>query len=97
MLSDGTENTITAIEEKTDKVTVYNLQDVVDNHNFYANDMLVHNRCFIAGTQVLMSDGTYSNIEDVVEGDIVQSYNFNSMTIMNSNLVLQQNHLTQLY
>ena len=78
MLFDGTESTITGIEEKTDKVTVYNLQDVVDNHNFFANDMLVHNRCFVAGTQVLMSDGTYSNIEDIVEGDIVQSYNFNS-------------------
>lgn len=78
LLFDGTENTITGIEEKTDKVTVYNLQDVVDNHNFFANDMLVHNRCFIAGTQVLMSDGTYSNIEDIAEGDIVQSYNFDS-------------------
>jgi len=76
MLSDGSETTITSIEEKTDKVTVYNLQEVVDNHNFYANDMLVHNRCFVAGTKVTMADGSQKNIEDIEVGEIVQSYDF---------------------
>ena len=78
MLSDGSENTITAIEEKTDKVTVYNLENVVDNHNFYANNMLVHNRCFIAGTKITMADGIKKSIEDIVVGDLVQSYNFDA-------------------
>lgn len=31
--------------------------------------------CFVAGTQVLMNDGTTKNIEDVIEGNIVLSYN----------------------
>ncbi|MDU7718996.1 MAG: polymorphic toxin-type HINT domain-containing protein, partial [Cutibacterium avidum] len=31
--------------------------------------------CFVAGTQVLMADGTSKNIEDVVAGDMVAAYN----------------------
>ena len=31
--------------------------------------------CFVAGTQVLMADGTTKNIEDVKIGDVVLSYN----------------------
>lgn len=31
--------------------------------------------CFVAGTQVLMADGSTKNIEDVVVGDLVMSYN----------------------
>ena len=64
------------LEEKTDTKTVYNLQDVEDNHNFYANDILVHNRCFVAGTKVFMFDGSEKNIEDVIVGDEVWSYNW---------------------
>ena len=32
--------------------------------------------CFVAGTPVLMADNTYKNIEKVVVGDEVKSYNF---------------------
>jgi hypothetical protein len=76
LLADGSTGTISAIEEKTENVTVYNLQDVEDNHNFFANQVLVHNRCFVAGTKVFMADGSEKNIEDVVDGDVVWSYNF---------------------
>jgi hypothetical protein len=31
--------------------------------------------CFDAGTPVLMADGTYKNIEDIIIGDCVKSYN----------------------
>jgi intein/homing endonuclease len=43
----------------------------------------VHNRsyCFIAGTKVLMLDGSEKNIEDVVVGDEVVS--FNESTLQN--------------
>ena len=55
---------------------VYNLQDIENNHNFFANNILVHNRfCFITGTQITMADGTFKNIEDVVVGDEVISLN----------------------
>jgi hypothetical protein len=33
--------------------------------------MLVHNKCFIAGTKVLMQDGTWKNIEDVELGEFL--------------------------
>lgn len=76
LLDDGTSTNITSIEPKTDSKTVYNLQNVEDNHNFYANNLLVHNRCFVAGTRVLMADGTYTPIEEVQVGEHVQSYDF---------------------
>lgn len=58
--------------KKAGMTTVYNLLDVEDNHNFYANGILVHNRCcFIAGTEILLSNGDSKNIEDIIVGDEV--------------------------
>ena len=71
---DGYGVTITDIIEDENTHTVYNLDKVADNHNFYAWDFLAHNRfqtCFAAGTQIEMSDGSEKNIEDVVVGDEV--------------------------
>jgi len=51
--------------------------EVEDNNNFYANGILTHNKafaCFIAGTSIKMIDGTEKNIEDVVKGDVVLSW-----------------------
>ena len=36
-------------------------------------------RCLIAGTQVEMADGTFSNIEDLITGDVVKSVDIPSM------------------
>lgn len=70
------ETKIAAITVYDEKVTVYNLQDIEGNHNFFANNVLVHNRfCFVAGTQITMADGTEKSIEDVVVGDEVLSFN----------------------
>jgi hypothetical protein len=67
--------TITEIKEAGFE-DVYNLKNVQDNHNFYANDLLVHNRycCFLAGTEISLSNGDVKNIEDVIVGDVVKSY-----------------------
>jgi intein/homing endonuclease len=80
-LQNGEITSITSIVEK-DKVSVQTyIFTVENNHNFYANEVLVHNKgggggsCFIAGTNVTMEDGSTKNIENVVEGDIVISYN----------------------
>ena len=61
---------------------VYNLSEIDTFHNFFANGVSSHNRgpttlpyCFIAGTQVSMADGTEKNIEDIVIGNEVLSYN----------------------
>jgi intein/homing endonuclease len=57
-------------------IKVYNLQDIEGNHNFFANNVLVHNRfCFVAGTQITLEGGSKKNIEDIVIGDEVLSFN----------------------
>ena len=66
-------NKITLVNEET---KVYNLSEVEINHNYFANDVLVHNRaCFISGTKVLMANGVEKNIEEINVGDLVLSYN----------------------
>ena len=67
--------TINSIEA-SGKITVYNLKEVADNNNFYANGILVHNRagggcCFVSGTKISLSNGDEKDIEDIVVGDEV--------------------------
>jgi len=68
---------VKSIEELEETETVYNLKHVRDNNNFYANNFLVHNRfgCFVAGSEVALANGDYKNIEDIVVGDLVLSWN----------------------
>ena len=56
--------------------TVYNLDDVEKNNNFFANGFLVHNRacCFAAGTEILMEDDSIKLIEDIDVGDGIQGW-----------------------
>jgi hypothetical protein len=64
---------ITVVNEET---KVYNLSEVEINHNYFANDVLVHNRaCFVKGTMIEMADGTTKPIEEINVGDLVLSYN----------------------
>ncbi len=57
-------------------VKTYNLREVSGYDNFYADGLLVHNKCcFTAGTPVTMSDGTTMPIENVKIGDMVMTYN----------------------
>lgn len=73
---------IDKIEISEEDKTVYNLLGVVDNRNFFVEDYLSHNKppppvlaCFVAGTQITLSNGDTKNIEDIVVGDVVVSYN----------------------
>lgn len=86
-LQNGEISSIVSITEK-DKISVQTyIFTVENNHNFYANEVLVHNKggggggCFLAGTKVVMEDGSEKNIEDIVEGDVVIS--FNEFTLRN--------------
>ena len=76
---DGYGVTITDIIEDENTHTVYNLDKVADNHNFYAWDFLSHNRapptCFAAGTKISLANGDTKNIEDIVIGDEVLGWN----------------------
>jgi len=73
---------ITEIEICEKEKHVFNLIGVADNRNFFVEDYLLWNKgppptlsCFIAGTQITLANGDTKNIEDIVEGDIVVSYN----------------------
>jgi len=86
---DGYGVIIEDIIEEEETETVYNLKRVADNHNFYANDFLAHNRfvppggcCFVAGTKILCTtfdaestEAPIKNIEDIVVGDEVVGWN----------------------
>ena len=68
------------IEVLDGEFEVYHLIDVKDNHTYFAEDLLVHNikavpSCFVAGTEILLSNGDVKNIEDVAVGETVLSYN----------------------
>jgi intein/homing endonuclease len=71
---DGTNPTITSIEIINEPTIVYNVKTVENNHNFFANNLLVHNRCFTYDSPVKMWDGSTKKIGDIVLGDYVLSY-----------------------
>ena len=79
---DGNETLVIEKETIVGEVEVYHILDVKDNHTYYAENLLVHNfkyggggGCFVGGTKITMADGSEKNIEDVVEGDEVLSFN----------------------
>ena len=59
--------TLTTKEDDPD-TPVYNFE-VDGNHEYFADGFLTHNRCFRAGTKVLMGDASWKLIEDVEEGE----------------------------
>lgn len=74
--SDGTFAKVTGIDINEKDTVVYNLRSVSNNHNFYANSFLAHNRfCFIAGTEITLGDGDVKHIEDIVAGEKVLTFN----------------------
>jgi hypothetical protein len=66
---------IDSISLVSETTTFYSL-DVEEVDTYFGSDILVHNLppCFIAGTKILMSDGTEKNIEDIIAGDVITSY-----------------------
>ena len=50
----------------------------VDGDNtYYADNYLVHNKCFVGDTLITMADGTYKPIEDIEVDDLVFTQNGN--------------------
>lgn len=72
---------VISLEKISEETLVYHILNVKNTKNYFAEDILVHNYsyyvigCFIAGTQISMADSTEKNIEEVVIGDEVLSYN----------------------
>ena len=87
----GNYSTITAVDcvlfDEPQLQYTLNMEDV-DNYILEVAGgvtafFIVHNligSCFISGTQITMADGTLKNIEDIVEGDDVLSFNEESKT-----------------
>lgn len=70
---------VKSIESLKGEFKVYHLIDVKDNHTYFAENILVHNKittsgCFTAETKVKMEDGSFKNIVDIEVGDFVLSY-----------------------
>lgn len=63
---------IVKIEQLKDgEVNTY-IMEVDNNHNFFANDILVHNKkCFMPGAKILMNDYSETEIENIQVGDKV--------------------------
>jgi len=71
--------TLTDYEILEGEYTVYNLSEVETHHNYYANNVLAHNRspvtpCFTFETPVRMWDNSLKKIGEIVKGDEVLSY-----------------------
>ena len=75
------------IYEEPQSLYTMNMEDV-DNFilasgnfvSFFVVHNLVGGSCFVAGTKVTMADGTEKNIEEIVEGDEVLSFNEETLT-----------------
>lgn len=77
---EGLSGSITDIKDLSSsdwRPTVYNLDSVEDNNNFFVNGFLVHNRtifaCHTYDSKVEMADGSFKSIGDIKVGDKVKS------------------------
>ena len=82
-------NTIIINEDTFDLVEI----DVEETDTFIIsgstsiNSYVVHNApCFIAGTEITLGSGDLKNIENVIEGDEVLTFNFDKDTIETNNV-----------
>ena len=80
------------------EVQTYNLWSVENNKTFYANSLLAHNRCcFLSGTKIAMKDGSEKNIEDVVVGDIIKSFNEKTKQVEDKKVLEMQSPMREGY
>ena len=75
-LRDGklVEREITDIVEDINPVQTYSLE-ITTNHNYFANDVLVHNKFCLMEDQVInMGDGVYKRIDEIELGESILQY-----------------------
>jgi len=74
----GEQTKVSKVEVEKGTFTVYHLVNVGSKQTYFADDILVHNyssACFVAGTEVALSNGDIKNIEDVEVGEEVLTFN----------------------
>jgi len=70
----GQPEAIRSIEEVKEKALVYNFE-VNPYHTYVAGGIVAHNKpCLLAGTPILMSDGSLKSIEQVQVGDSIMAF-----------------------
>jgi hypothetical protein len=90
----GIDHVNLVIFDEQQPIYMMNMEDVdnfiLEDGNF-VSFFIVHNliggSCFPAGTKVISADGTEKNIEDIVEGDAVLSYNETTLKIEPKNVI----------
>ena len=83
------ETEITDIQEDINPVQTYSL-GVETHKNYFANDMLVHNKgsfCFTYDTMITLSDGTYQPICKIRPNDMIKTYDVETGKLQNSKVL----------
>lgn len=73
-LEDGTKARVESVKRMIGETQVFDLIGVEKAKTFFANKVLVHNKCFVAGTKITLADGSQKDIEKVSIGDELLSY-----------------------
>lgn len=80
-----TANELLIIEEDTFSLVEIDVEDTdtfIISGSTSLNSYVVHNApCFVAGTEITLSNGDTKNIENVISGDVVLTYNINNNTL----------------
>jgi hypothetical protein len=83
------ETKVTNIQEDINPIQTYSLE--IETHkNYFANDMLVHNKssfCFTYDTMITLSDGTYQPIIKIRPGDMIKTYDVENNKIQDSKVL----------
>ena len=83
------ETNITDIQEDINPVQTYSL-GVETHKNYFANDMLVHNKgsfCFTYDTMITLADGTYQPICKIRPNDMIKTYDVETGKLQNSKVL----------
>jgi hypothetical protein len=75
--------TVLSFDYFESEIQTYNLKSVSPTNTFFAEENLVHNKCcFPAGTMISMADGSSKEIETVLPGDEILSYDESSKELV---------------
>ena len=82
MDADGNWIFIKSIVERPGEEMTYNLVDVEGYHNYFAEEVLVHNKlCFMPDTPINMANGSYKEIKDIGVGELVKVFDEETMSV----------------
>ena len=94
--SSGEVEIVESIEYVKEKIEVYNMH-VLNTENYYAENILVHNKgCFLGGTEIITGEGK-KDIEDILVGELVMSFDEGTGEFEMSKVVETFEHKEDMY